>query len=124
MCTYINQQADISGSGKGAGGWFPLARLTVAFDHPVSAQLGHAVLIDFQNPDIDAGNRVALELDIASAAALVAELQQTIDEAVRSGLAELTAPPLRAPAAARRQRRYDQGELSCGTASTPALRTG
>jgi Family of unknown function (DUF6295) len=86
MCTYINRQAEISGSGKGAGGWFPVARLTVAFDHPVSAQLGHAVLIDFQNPS--AGGRIALELDIASAAALVDTLQQTIDEAVRSGLAE------------------------------------
>jgi hypothetical protein len=88
MCTYINNQADISGSGKGASGWFQLARLTVAFDHPVSAQLGHALLIDFQNPDIDVGGRIALELDIASAAALIGTLQQTIDEALRSGLAE------------------------------------
>jgi hypothetical protein len=88
MCTYINKQAEISGSGKGAGGWFPIARLTVAFDHPVSAQLGHAVLIDFQNPDSSAGGRIALELDIASATALVDTLQQTIDEAVRSGLTE------------------------------------
>jgi hypothetical protein len=88
MCTYINKQADISGSGKGTSGWFPLARLTVAFDHPVSAQLGHAVLIDFQDPDTDAGGRIALELDIASATALVGTLQQTIDEALRSGLAE------------------------------------
>jgi Family of unknown function (DUF6295) len=87
MCTYINKQADIRGSGKGARGWFPLARLTVGFDHPVSAQLGHAVLIDFQNPDIDAG-RIALELDIASAAALAGTLQETIAEALQSGLAE------------------------------------
>jgi hypothetical protein len=88
MCTYINKQADIRGSGKGAKGWFPLARLTVGFDHPVSAQLGHAVLLDFQNPDIDTGGRIALELDIASATALAGTLQETIAEALQSGLAE------------------------------------
>jgi hypothetical protein len=87
MCTYIIHQADLQGSGKGAHGWFPLRRVTVGFDHPVSAQLGHAILVDFQNPDV-AGGRIALELDVRSAAALVEQLQATLADALVSGLAE------------------------------------
>ncbi len=86
MCTYINKQTDIAGSGKGADGWFPLSRLTVAFDHPVAAQLGHAVLVDIQDPHT--GGRIALELDIASATALAETLQAAIAEAQLTGLAE------------------------------------
>jgi uncharacterized protein DUF6295 len=86
MCTYINKQADITGSGKGVGGWFPLSRLTVAFDHPVDAQLGHAVLVDIQDPHT--GERIALELDIASATALAETLRVTVAEAQLTGLAE------------------------------------
>jgi hypothetical protein len=88
VCTYISHQASISGSGKGGGRWSQLSHLTVSFDHPVSAQLGHGVLIDFQNPGAGAAARIGLELDIASATALARLLQQTIEQAELSGLAE------------------------------------
>jgi hypothetical protein len=87
VCTYINHRTEISGSGKGAAGWFAIRSAVIGFDHPVNAQLGHAVLIDFQNTDMD-GGRIALELDIRSATALAEQLQKTIAEAVHSGLAE------------------------------------
>jgi hypothetical protein len=88
MCTYINHQSAIAASGKGGGAWIPLTQLSVGFDHPVSAPLGHAVLVDFLNPGLDSGARVALEMDIASATTLMEQLQATIAEAEKTGLAE------------------------------------
>lgn len=88
MCTYIVHSAPIAGSGKGASGWFPVSQASIGFDHPVHAPLDHALLLDFANPALGTGARVALEMDIASARALVASLQATIAEAEASGVAE------------------------------------
>jgi hypothetical protein len=88
MCTYIMNRAAISGSGKAGAGWVQLDQLTVSFDHPVSAQLGHGFLIDFQGLADVSGNRIGLELDVASATALVELLQQTIESAHSTGLTE------------------------------------
>src|SRR5579862_4399155 len=52
MCTYSIESAEMTGCGKGAEGWFPLSLATVAFDHPSHAQVDHAMLIDFMNPDL------------------------------------------------------------------------
>jgi hypothetical protein len=60
----------MSGSGKGASGWFPLSEATVYFDHPVHAPSEHTVNVDFLNPERGPSARVAVELDPASAAAL------------------------------------------------------
>ncbi|HZT09080.1 MAG TPA: DUF6295 family protein [Chloroflexota bacterium] len=67
MCTYIVEHADLAGSAKGQLGWFPLNRAHVAFDHPVSAPLDHALLIDFVNEAQGPGARVAVELSAESA---------------------------------------------------------
>ncbi len=88
MCTYINEQAPIVGSGKGADGWFSVTRASVGFDHPVHAQFGHALLLDFSNPALGIGARVAVEMNVASARALVETLQATIEAAEASGVAE------------------------------------
>ena len=45
----------------------------------------HALLLDFVNPELGVSARVAVEMDIASGKALVAQLQATIAEAERSG---------------------------------------
>jgi hypothetical protein len=88
MCTYIVNSAPIAGSGKGAQGWFTVSQASIGFDHPVHAPLDHAFLLDFANPSLGADARVAVEMDLASAKALVAKLQATIAEAEASGVAE------------------------------------
>jgi hypothetical protein len=35
MCTYLTENVGVTGSGKGAAGWFALREATVYFDHPV-----------------------------------------------------------------------------------------
>jgi hypothetical protein len=67
MCTYQTANLPISGSGKGAAGWFPLSAATVYFDHPVDAPADHTLNIDFRNPDRGPAARVAVELDPAGA---------------------------------------------------------
>lgn len=71
MCTYLTAQAEASGSGKGADGWFPLRTTTVYFDHPVHAQADHTLNIDFANPERGPGQRVAVELTAQAAVDLV-----------------------------------------------------
>ena len=88
MCTNIALQTIVSGSGKGASGWFPISQANVGYDHAAHTQAEHALLLDFVNPDMGAGARVALEMDIASGKALVAQLQAAIAEAERSGFTE------------------------------------
>jgi hypothetical protein len=46
------------------------------------------LLLDFMNRDMGPGARVAVELDLASGRALVAELQAAIAAAEASGVAE------------------------------------
>jgi hypothetical protein len=88
MCTCINDEAPMAGSGKGAHGWFSVTRASIGFDHPVHAPFGHALLLDFTNPALGTGARVAVELNVASARALVKTLQLTIEAAEASGVVE------------------------------------
>lgn len=71
MCTGIVETAEVSGSGKGAQGWFKLGQVNVSYDHPSDANLEHALNIDFVNPNIGPAARVAVELDASSARKLV-----------------------------------------------------
>jgi hypothetical protein len=88
MCTMISMQTLVSGSGKGASGWFPISQANVGYDHATHSQFDHALLLDFVNPGLGAGARVAVEMDIASGKALVAQMQAAIAEAERSGFSE------------------------------------
>ena len=88
MCTMIALKTPIAGSGKGAAGWFPLTQANVGYDHPTHGQFDHALLLDFVNPALGASARVAVELDLASGKALVAQLQAAIAAAELSGVAE------------------------------------
>jgi hypothetical protein len=81
MCTYQTDTVALSGSGKGAGGWFPLAAATVYFDHPVHAPAEHTLNVDFINPGLGPGARVAVELDPASARALAEAILVAVDMA-------------------------------------------
>ena len=74
MCTYTTETLEITGSGKGANGWFTLTDASVYFDHPVHAQAEHTLNIDFLAPERGPGARVAVELTAASARELVAAI--------------------------------------------------
>ena len=88
MCTNICVTTPISGSGKGDTGWFPVVQANVGFDHASHTQAEHALLLDFVNPGLGVGARVALEMDLASGRALLESLQEAIDQAEKSGVRE------------------------------------
>jgi uncharacterized protein DUF6295 len=88
MCTMIAMNANIRGAGKGAAGWFPVTQATIGFDHPSHADAEHSLLLDFVNPDLGPSSRVALEIDIASGRALIAQLEAAIQAAEVSGVTE------------------------------------
>jgi DNA primase len=71
----------MSGSGKGASGWFPLSEATVYFDHPVHAPAEHTLNVDFLNPERGPSARVAVELDPASAVALARAILAAVETA-------------------------------------------
>ena len=85
MCTMISMQTAVTGSGKGATGWFPISQANVGYDHATHSEFEHALLLDFVNPDLGTSARVAVEMDIASGKALIAQIQAAIAEAERSG---------------------------------------
>lgn len=86
MCTMIASTADVQGVGKGSTGWFPITQATVGYDHASHAKDEHAMLLDFVNYELGTDARVAVELDLASAKALVDQLQDAIRLAEASGV--------------------------------------
>jgi len=78
MCTYTTEKVEITGSGKGAEGWFALSDATVYFDHPVHAMAEHTLNIDFRNPGKDPAARVAVELSAESARALISAIEAAL----------------------------------------------
>jgi hypothetical protein len=88
MCTTIAMSAEVNGSGKGATGWFRISKANVGYDHATHSQLDHALLLDFVNPDLGVAARVAVEMDIPSGKALIAQLQAAIAEAESLGFTE------------------------------------
>jgi len=78
MCTYQTTTLRVRGSGKGATGWFRVSDANVYFDHPVHATDTHTLNIDLVNPSRGPGQRVAIELDAASAKALAETILATL----------------------------------------------
>ncbi len=78
MCTYLTEQIQITGSGKGATGWFALSDASVYFDHPVHAMADHTLNIDFLNPRQGPSARVAVELTAESARALAKAIEAAL----------------------------------------------
>jgi hypothetical protein len=81
MCTYLTETIKISGSGKGAAGWFGLTDASVYLDHPVHAMADHTLNIDFRNPAGGPSARVAVELTAASARELVRAIEAALASA-------------------------------------------
>lgn len=78
MCTYETETLNLQGSGKGAQGWFAVTDASVYFDHPVHAQSEHTLNLDFLNPALGPGARVALELEADSALALADAIREVV----------------------------------------------
>jgi hypothetical protein len=78
MCTYLTENVGVTGSGKGASGWFKLSEATVYFDHPVHAPAEHTLNIDFIDPAQGPSARVAVELTAESARALAKAIEATL----------------------------------------------
>lgn len=81
MCTSIVEIVAASGAGRGSDGWFDLTNAVVSYDHPHHALLEEAINIDFVNPALGPGARVAVELTLESAKALSAALAKAIEAA-------------------------------------------
>jgi hypothetical protein len=78
MCTYQTEQISVTGSGKGAAGWFSVTNATVYFDHPVHAMADHTLNIDFINPERGPSARVAVELTAESARELARAIEASL----------------------------------------------
>ena len=87
MCTYETVNVEVTGSGKGADGWFRLSRATVYFDHPFHAQADHTLNVDFANSGLGPSARVAVELDADSARNLAVAILEILESAPASLIA-------------------------------------
>ncbi len=83
MCTSIVEIVGADGAGKGEGGWFPVTKAVVSYDHPHHALLEDAINIDFVNTALGPGARAAVELTLQSAKQLGAALARAIAAAER-----------------------------------------
>ncbi|MEX2376025.1 MAG: DUF6295 family protein [Dehalococcoidia bacterium] len=90
MCTYVVEKTPISGSGRGATGWFVLTEANVSYDHPFHAPAEHAVNIDFTNPSMGPAARVAVELTTEGARALIAAIEEAIERGIEVERREAT----------------------------------
>ena len=84
MCSWITHKADISAHGKGVAEWLPLTKANVYYDHPVSAPLDHALIIDFASEAAGPGARLSVELSADSAYALI----RAVEAALADGQAQ------------------------------------
>ncbi len=85
MCTMIAQQVKVSGSGKAGASWVKVDLASVSYDHPFDMPLEYALNIDFTSQAGSPSARVAVELDAASARALVDTIQQVMKQAEEGG---------------------------------------
>jgi hypothetical protein len=83
MCTYVTETLAVSGSAKGASGWFRVTDASVYFDHPVHALEEHTLNVDLRRPADGPGARVAVELTPAAARDLATTILRVLDQTGR-----------------------------------------
>ena len=79
MCTYLTRTTETVGSGLVGNDWIGLGQTVVYFDHPVDAPVDHALCIDFRGAAGSPSERVAVELDAASARRLAETILEVLD---------------------------------------------
>lgn len=79
MCSYLTERTSVTGSAKGAKGWFRLRTACVSFDHPYHTPLERTLNIDFLDEASGPEARVAVELSPESARALVRCIQSALE---------------------------------------------
>jgi hypothetical protein len=87
VCTYQTERITVTGSAKGAEGWFRATDATIYYDHPVHFGAGHALMVDVINPALGPSSRVGLELNADSARELALAILRSLDS-VPAGLLE------------------------------------
>lgn len=98
MCTMITKSVAIEGYGKGHAGWFAVNQVNVSYDHPFHAPYEHTLNLDFVNEALGPGARVAVELDVQSARALVDAILAVLDQADAGGyIDEASSRAMKAP---------------------------
>lgn len=88
MCTMITHQAKIYGRGKVGQEWVDLKEANVSYDHPYGMPLEHALNIDFVDESKGPGARVAVELSVEAARALVKTIETVLAQADQAGVLE------------------------------------
>jgi hypothetical protein len=83
MCAGTVEIAEVSGSAKGAGGWFPVERAQAVYDHSFHAQMEEALVLEFVNPARGAGARVSVELSAGSARSLIGIIEAALEDGER-----------------------------------------
>jgi hypothetical protein len=85
----ITERAPIGlGRGKNGPDWFVVNEANVSYDHPYELPLEHALNIDFVNGGSGPGARVAVELSVEAACALVRTIQSVLAKAELRGVLE------------------------------------
>jgi hypothetical protein len=88
MCTMIAQQVKIIGSGKAGFGWFKIDQASVSYDHPFEMPLEYSLNLDFTKQAGSPEERVAVELDAASARTLIETILTVMKQAEDGGFVE------------------------------------
>ena len=88
MCTNIATKVRIAGSAKARDRWYAVDEAVIGFDHASQVWAEHALRLDVYASGDESAGHVALEVDLASAKRLLAQLAEVIDAAERSGVAE------------------------------------
>jgi hypothetical protein len=92
VCTYVTETLPVSGSAKGAHGWFRATDVSVYLDHPVHALADHTLNIDVRRPVDGPAARVAIELEPSSARELALAILGILDQTGRNGTAAVEHP--------------------------------
>ena len=92
MCTMIAHQVKLEGRGKSGPDWFEVREANVSYDHPYDMPLEHALNIDFVNEALGPGARVAVELSVEAARALVEAIGAVLERAEAGGYLDQPAP--------------------------------
>jgi hypothetical protein len=80
MCTWETTSTTLVASAKAPGGeWTAVTDAHIYFDHPQSAALNHALMIDLVDTARGPSSRIALELSTADARRLVAAIEQALN---------------------------------------------